>query len=42
MKSRAFYGVRLKNTQNKAVAVLLFESLNQNGLPFGKIKKLIR
>ncbi len=41
MKSRAFYGVRLKNTQNKAIAVLLFESLNQNGLPFAKIKKVI-
>jgi len=41
MKSRSFYGVRLKNTQNKAVGVLLFESLNVDGLPFGKIKRTI-
>jgi hypothetical protein len=41
MKSRAFYGVRLKNSSNTTVAVVLFESLSASGLPFGKIKKLL-
>ena len=41
MKSRAFFGVRLKNSSNITVAVVLFESLSTNGLPFGKIKRLV-
>ncbi|MAB51572.1 MULTISPECIES: hypothetical protein [unclassified Marinobacter] len=41
MKSRAFYGVRLKNSKNETTAVLLFESLNNNGLPFGKLRRLL-
>lgn len=41
MKSRAFYGLRLKNSRNETIAVLLFESLKQNGLPFGKIGRLL-
>jgi hypothetical protein len=39
MKCRAYYGIRLQNAQNITVAVLLFESLNNNGLPFGKIQR---
>jgi len=41
MKSRSFYGVRLKNSQNNTVAVVLFESIEPNGLPFGKLKRLL-
>jgi hypothetical protein len=41
MKSRAFYGVRLKNSRNETIAVILFESLKPNGLPFGRVKRLI-
>ena len=41
MKSRAFYGVRLKNSKNETAAVILFESLNNNGLSFGKLKRLL-
>jgi hypothetical protein len=41
MKSRAFYGVRLKNYHNTTVAVILFESLKPNGLSFGKLKRLL-
>lgn len=41
MKSRAFYGLRLKNSKNETIAVLLFESLKPNGLPFGKIGRLL-
>ena len=41
MKSRAFYGLRLKNTHNVTIAVILFESLNQDGLPFGKLNRLL-
>jgi hypothetical protein len=41
MKSRAFYGIRLKNTRNETIAVILFESLRQNGLPFGKLRRLL-
>jgi hypothetical protein len=39
MKCRAYYGIRLQNAHNITVAVLLFESLNNNGLPFGKIQR---
>lgn len=41
MKSRAFYGVRLKNKHNITVAVILFESLKPNGLSFGRLKRLL-
>ncbi|MBV1952279.1 MAG: hypothetical protein KUG64_08820 [Cycloclasticus sp.] len=41
MKSRAFYGVRLKGFSNGTIAVVLFESLNPNGLPLGKLKRLL-
>ena len=41
MKSRAFYGLRLKNSRNETIAVILFESLKPNGLPFGKLRKLL-
>ena len=41
MKSRAFYGVRLKNYHNTTIAVILFESLKPNGLSFGKLKRLL-
>lgn len=41
MKSRAFYGVRLKNSHNVTIAVILFESLNPNGLQFGKLRRLL-
>lgn len=41
MKSRAFYGVRLKNSKNETTAVVLFESLKTNGLPFGKLRRLL-
>lgn len=41
MKSRSFYGVRLKNASNTTVAVILFESLRLDGLPFGKLSRLI-
>jgi hypothetical protein len=41
MKSRAFYGVRLKNSKNETTAVILFESLNSNGLQLGKLKRLL-
>lgn len=39
MKSRAFSGIRLNNSQNKIVGVLIFESIKQSGLPLSKIKK---
>lgn len=42
MKSRSFYCIRLKNSQNATVAVLVFESLNPNGLPFGRIDRLFK
>jgi len=41
MKSRAFYGVRLKNRSNITVGVILFESLEPNGLAFGKLRRLL-
>lgn len=41
MKSRAFYGVRLKSSRNKTIAVIIFESLKPNGLPFGKAGRLL-
>lgn len=40
MKSRSFYGFRLKNSQQQSVAVVIFESIRVDGLPFGKIKRL--
>ena len=39
MKSRSFYGLRLRDTQNEAIAVLMFESLDSEGLKFGKLKR---
>lgn len=41
MKSRSFCGIRLKNAQHVTIAVVMFESLNPNGLPFGKIGRLL-
>lgn len=41
MKSRAFYSLRLKNSRHKTIAVILFESLKPNGLPFGKLDGLL-
>lgn len=41
MKSWAFYGLRLKNSNNITVGVVLFESLSSSGLSFGKIKRLL-
>ncbi|MDP1774167.1 MAG: hypothetical protein Q8L15_18015 [Methylobacter sp.] len=42
MKSRAFYGIRLQNHQKITVAVLVFESLEPDGLPFGKIDRFFK
>jgi len=42
MRSRAFYGIRLQNAQNITIAVLVFESLNTNGLPFGKLERFFK
>ncbi len=42
MRSRAFYGIGLKDAQNVTVAVLLFESLKVNGIPFSKIEKYFK
>jgi hypothetical protein len=39
MKSRSFYGFRLRNTQNETIAVLMFESLDVDGLKFGKFDR---
>lgn len=39
MKSRSFYGFRLRNTQNETIAVLMFESLDPDGLKFGKFNR---
>jgi hypothetical protein len=39
MKSRSFYGFRLRNTQNETIAVLMFESLDSDGLKFGKFDR---
>jgi len=41
MKSRAFYGARITTLQNTTIAVLIFESTDNNGLPIGKIKRLL-
>ncbi|MGI2860502.1 hypothetical protein ACRTDL_20150 [Shewanella algae] len=41
MKSRSFYGARFRNSQQVSIAVIVFESLNPDGLPFGKIKRLL-
>lgn len=38
MRSRAYYGIRLQNPQNITVAVLVFESLRQDGLRFEEIQ----
>ena len=38
MKCRAMFGLRLKNTSNETIAVLIFESKAPNGLPLGKIE----
>ncbi|MEI8623431.1 hypothetical protein P4S67_02420 [Pseudoalteromonas sp. B137] len=42
MRSRAFYGLRLQNSENDTVAVLVFESLKVSGLPFGKIQRYLK
>lgn len=42
MRSRAFYGLRLQNSENETVAVLVFESLKVNGLPFGRIERYLK
>lgn len=42
MRSRAFYGLRLQNSENETVAVLVFESLKVNGLPFGRIERHLK
>ncbi|WP_065978541.1 hypothetical protein [Pseudoalteromonas lipolytica] len=42
MRSRAFYGLRLRNAENVTVAVLVFESLKTNGLPFGKLQRFFK
>jgi hypothetical protein len=39
MKSRSFYGFRLRNTRNETIAVLMFESLDSDGLKFGKFDR---
>lgn len=39
MKSRSFYGFRLRNIQNETIAVLMFESLDDDGLKFGKFDR---
>ncbi len=39
MKSRSFYGFRLRNTQNETIAVLMFESIDSDGLKFGKLDR---
>ena len=40
MKSRAFRGIRIQNTQrSEPLAVVVCESKNVNGLPFGKISR---
>jgi hypothetical protein len=41
MKSRAFYGIRLKNSRHQTIAVILFESLQPNGLPIGRFNRLL-
>jgi len=42
MKSRSYFGLRLKNTENVTIAVIIFESLEQNGLPFGKLERFFK
>ncbi|WP_299948419.1 hypothetical protein [uncultured Microbulbifer sp.] len=42
MRSRAFRGIRLNNSENITVAVLVFESLEQNGLPLAKISRFFK
>jgi len=42
MRSRAFYGIRLQNSQNVTIAVLVFESLKTNGVPFAKIRRFFK
>lgn len=39
MKSSSFYGVRLKNSKDQAVAVIVFESLDKDGIKFGKLSR---
>lgn len=41
MKSRSYYGIRLQNQQQKTVGVLILESTDAGGIPFGKIGKII-
>lgn len=38
MKSRALQGFRVQNGQNQTVAVLVFESMNPDGLKFSRIR----
>ena len=42
MRSRAFYGLSLQNSENETVAVIICESLKVNGLPFGKIERYFK
>lgn len=39
MKSRSFFGLRLRDEQNQTIGVLMFESTKPNGLPFGKLRR---
>lgn len=39
MKSRSFYGFRLKNIKHETIAVLIFESIDPDGLKFGKLDR---
>lgn len=41
MKSRAFCAIRILDTKRDALAVIVFESTNSNGLPFSKINRCI-
>ncbi|RZM80365.1 hypothetical protein C3B51_12460 [Pseudoalteromonas rubra] len=41
MKSRAFLGIRIQNSKQETIAVLIFESINDNGLKFSKIQKSV-
>lgn len=39
MKSASLLGVRLRDSKAETVAVIIFESINKDGLKFGKIEK---
>jgi cell division protein FtsL len=42
MKSRSYFGLRLKNAEHVTIAVIIFESLSPSGLPFGKLKRFFK